>query len=778
MSFADLLGTYKAIKEKQQDDASSSDSDIDGPNARPSSKRGPPLEEFARMRKRQDKKRTIRHFSATGSGRGDARAPVRHPKPAASGKLALMFIIIDELPHEAVWRRWLQHGQDEVETRAAEAAATAHRRRLASGSSGSANGDDSCTDGAGCVGCRVLIHAKHPERVRSQWVRRHLLPVSFRPEWGSIELVRAALALMQVAYAGEGEGVPGCERFALVSESCIPIVSFADATRAMWADGRRSWCHAWNRAESGNEEHNANCIDSAIIPRDDVWKSDQWVMLARKHVRSILELPRRVGAAEGASLSVAPAGTADTASHTVSITALMQPALWPAFANVFAADELYIPTCLALLGALAAPVSSSSHSSATSSHAQARFRGDTPSHDDVTRRMLTYVDWPRPRAAKSPRTFASWAAFVSGSPGNGRGNGKGKSKSAGCLQEALALGCVFARKFSADGVPLEQWADVVLYGGASWTIGALGGGDRRRTNASSPRSDGRSAALMQAAPPPPGSASMAADFDGRDNHNRKRKRTSDWDLDQDRNRERDRDRDRDRDRKRQRHEHERKPGQKRFLVIVCAGDDSLHYGRWDSGGNGDSGGEGTDRCFDLCLNYFGSNEATVAKYTERLRLPASSKSTASHGRVQSAAAAPTETPAVAMNAASAAASVTAGDGADNEDGELEEGEEGELDEDDDEMDNSPSMPTAAEAPSAVKPPAREGYSGPPGHDRLLRYKGPKWGIVRQILSRHIFWRSYDYVWMPDDDVEVSVVFIVFLETCAASPNLFKKSSSV
>ena len=117
MSFADLLGTYKAIKEKQQDDASSSDSNIDGPNARPSSKRGPPLEEFARMRKRQDKKRTIRHFSATGSGRGDARAPVRHPKPAASGKLALMFIIIDELPHEAVWRRWLQHGQEEAETR-------------------------------------------------------------------------------------------------------------------------------------------------------------------------------------------------------------------------------------------------------------------------------------------------------------------------------------------------------------------------------------------------------------------------------------------------------------------------------------------------------------------------------------------------------------------------------------------------------------------------------------------------------------------------------------
>ena len=111
MSFADLLGTYVATKEKQQDDASSSDSDLDGPNARQSSSRGPPREEFARMRKRQDKKRTIRHFSAAGGGRGDARASGRRPKPAAPGKLALMFIIIDELPHEAVWRRWLQHGQ-------------------------------------------------------------------------------------------------------------------------------------------------------------------------------------------------------------------------------------------------------------------------------------------------------------------------------------------------------------------------------------------------------------------------------------------------------------------------------------------------------------------------------------------------------------------------------------------------------------------------------------------------------------------------------------------
>ncbi len=62
------------------------------------------------------------------------------------------------------------------------------------------------------------------------WVRDHMLHVSYRPTWGSVELVRAALALMQAAVA-EDDTV---QWLALASESCLPIVSLREVRRFPW----------------------------------------------------------------------------------------------------------------------------------------------------------------------------------------------------------------------------------------------------------------------------------------------------------------------------------------------------------------------------------------------------------------------------------------------------------------------------------------------------------------------------------------------------------------
>ena len=118
-------------------------------------------------------------------------------KPAQHGQrqtLAVLFIIIDKLPFEEIWRSWADAG-------AGEAGWTA----------------------------RFWVHAKYPAQVKSEWVRQRLLPVSFVPEWGSVELVRAATALMDAAL--EDSTV---QRLVLASESCVPVCRFAQVRARCW----------------------------------------------------------------------------------------------------------------------------------------------------------------------------------------------------------------------------------------------------------------------------------------------------------------------------------------------------------------------------------------------------------------------------------------------------------------------------------------------------------------------------------------------------------------
>merc|ERR1719416_346759 len=80
--------------------------------------------------------------------------------------ISLLFLIIDNLPFEHIWESWMKKSSSEEED----------------------------------YSISVLIHAKYPERVRSEWVKQHLIleegnynedgtmkPLSFRPEWGSVE---------------------------------------------------------------------------------------------------------------------------------------------------------------------------------------------------------------------------------------------------------------------------------------------------------------------------------------------------------------------------------------------------------------------------------------------------------------------------------------------------------------------------------------------------------------------------------------------------------------
>ena len=81
---------------------------------------------------------------------------------STADSIYLCFIIIDKLPHELIWRTWLQHGGPDLQNRV-----------------------------------KICIHAKYPRNVDSDWVRERLVPFNLHPSWGSIDLTAVMLKLIE-----------------------------------------------------------------------------------------------------------------------------------------------------------------------------------------------------------------------------------------------------------------------------------------------------------------------------------------------------------------------------------------------------------------------------------------------------------------------------------------------------------------------------------------------------------------------------------------------------
>ena len=66
---------------------------------------------------------------------------------------------------------------------------------------------------------RFYIHAKSPEIVAKEAeALGYLLPITFRPKWGSVELVRAAVELVRTCLRDDN-----VQYMVLASESCLPL---------------------------------------------------------------------------------------------------------------------------------------------------------------------------------------------------------------------------------------------------------------------------------------------------------------------------------------------------------------------------------------------------------------------------------------------------------------------------------------------------------------------------------------------------------------------------
>jgi hypothetical protein len=292
--------------------------------------------------------------------------------------LAILVLIIDDLPHEAIWRLWLEQANE------------ASSKRV-----------------------RFLFHAKFPDRVTSAWIRKHLVDFTFRPQWGSVEITKAMIGLVRQAITEDPTRQIG--KFAFASESCLPCRPLEEALESIFQDDS-SWMRAKCEANNGYAQQAQWGVLEDKLPLGIICKADQWVLLNREHAQSIISLPdmlheERIKAEaeqeaefERERQQAISAGLPIPEMNVFSImqqerygraidtkdSAREEKEYFGVYSKVGASDEMYIPCTLAILGHLQlAPIEEPT----------------SVEGKNVSLRALTYVDWSE--STKNPRTFLS-----------------------------------------------------------------------------------------------------------------------------------------------------------------------------------------------------------------------------------------------------------------------------------------------------------------------------------------------------------------------------------
>lgn len=291
--------------------------------------------------------------------RGFPPAPTEEEKKIKTRHLALLVLTIDDLPYEHIWKSWCE---------------TLSSDSIVNDSKYSKN---QCKDEDNGYFISVVCHAKYPQNVKSEWLRQRLLtfppklgrgnslsdPVhlSRTPNWGSVEITRAMLDLLQDGlkigdkdskqYDDErfdarrylvrfplsfdntenniSNNIPPVDEFVFISESCLPVVTAPELFSNL-TDSTVSWLNARHRTQdetpSNKYEDDQYAGINRRVPGQYRWKGDQWVLLSRRHASKIIGMDRP---------HIPP-------KHQ----------LWQSFRHINASDEMFFPTALALLGYL------------------------------------------------------------------------------------------------------------------------------------------------------------------------------------------------------------------------------------------------------------------------------------------------------------------------------------------------------------------------------------------------------------------------------------------
>jgi hypothetical protein len=319
--------------------------------------------------------------------------------------IAICLVIVDCLHHEDIWKEWIEQGNSSSEYKA-----------------------------------RLFIHAKHPEKIKSNWVQNQCLPLSYMPEWNSPEVVRAMLATLDAALDD-----PECGRIVFGTESCLPIYNLNDTGKFLYNDNK-SWLDAFSNGKDNWERNNCFLsVKDNVIPIRAVWKSiPGWIMLTRYHAAEINILTKqslyltkdKIVTAnctankplKGSIPEIPQSGILGTTSDADLVKAWGPGGTWSENTpGVWAPEEVFFPTMLALLGYLR---KNNQNGGSTASTA----------NDQVKRQMVTYATWKK-KGDPNPIAYDNFTENM--------------------ISDFRATGAVFGRKFNKDAVNVATWRTVI-----------------------------------------------------------------------------------------------------------------------------------------------------------------------------------------------------------------------------------------------------------------------------------------------------------------------------
>lgn len=126
---------------------------------------------------------------------------------------------------------------------------------------------------------RIYCHPKYPDRVpKSSVVYPHIISSHVKTHWASISLVKATILLLQAAVQDSAT-----QRFILVSETCIPIVSFDQVYNAVMGQPMTSFCYNPLYATESTDIHGRykRFKNKKMIPLQSFMKAHQWWIMDR-----------------------------------------------------------------------------------------------------------------------------------------------------------------------------------------------------------------------------------------------------------------------------------------------------------------------------------------------------------------------------------------------------------------------------------------------------------------------------------------------------------------
>ena len=124
-----------------------------------------------------------------------------------AAQIAICSTIVDTFPHEKLWRKWMDETGGEITI-----PTMTNNKHNTDGGAAIVDADATTTNDDTIVittSAEMYIHAKFPaQHIQSNtnnnsWVQSKTLPISHKPNWNDVRIVRAILSLIQTALQNE-----------------------------------------------------------------------------------------------------------------------------------------------------------------------------------------------------------------------------------------------------------------------------------------------------------------------------------------------------------------------------------------------------------------------------------------------------------------------------------------------------------------------------------------------------------------------------------------------